>query len=220
MADTVDTTGTVTQPINADSTSATQTHTVTPTVTVEEIYKSFKTKEDFDSHAKGAKLDGEKDILKIVGLKPEEKDMLKKYKEAYDASLSDGEKATAEFKKLQTDYQKISAEIGEKDVTIQVLCKISGKTVDEISKAVKMAKAITDDDTPLDKAIDEVMAMINPAKPDKQDDANKDGKDDKTANHSDLPKGVTLNQPDTNKPEPKEKDPTSLTEALMQKFKK
>lgn len=127
-------------------------------------FKSFATQKDYDDEI--AKLRGslehkvESSILKTLGLKPEEKDKLAKFKEAYEASLTKEEKQQQELAKL-TELQQANA---EKDAIITALTKLSGKTSDDVMKLVKMAKGLVSEDVTIEQAIDEVMELSNNAK--------------------------------------------------------
>ena len=72
-----------------------------------EPYKSFSSKEAFDKHSacilNSAKNKAEKELLALLGLKPDEKDKLAKFKEAYDSTLSESEK---QAKKLEEKLRK------------------------------------------------------------------------------------------------------------------
>ena len=130
----------------------------------EQPFKSFATQKDYDDEI--AKLRGsleykvESNILKTLGLKPEEKDKLEKFKQAYEASLTKEEKQQQELAKL-AELQQANA---EKDAIISALTKLSGKTSDDVIKLVKMAKGLVSDEVTIDQAIDEVMELSNSAK--------------------------------------------------------
>lgn len=125
----------------------------------EQPFKSFATQKDYDDEI--AKLRGsieykiESSILKSLGLKPEEKDKLAKFKEAYDASLSKEEKQQQELAKLAELQQSVA----EKDAIISALTKLSGKTSDDVIKLVKMAKGLVSEEVTIDQAIDEVLEI-------------------------------------------------------------
>lgn len=127
----------------------------------EQPFKSFATQKDYDDEM--AKLRGsieykiESNILKALGLKPEEKDKLAKFKEAYDASLTKEEKQQQELAKL-TELQQ---SVAEKDATILALTKLSGKTSEDVTKLVKMARGLVSDEVTIEQAIDEVMELSN-----------------------------------------------------------
>lgn len=127
----------------------------------EQLFKSFATQKDYDDEM--AKLRGsieykvESNILKALGLKPEEKDKLAKFKEAYEASLTKEEKQQQELAKLAELQQSVA----EKDAIISALTKLSGKTSDDVIKLVKMAKGLVSEDVTIDQAIDEVMELSN-----------------------------------------------------------
>lgn len=127
----------------------------------EQPFKAFATQKDYDDEM--AKLRGsieykiESNILKALGLKPEEKDKLAKFKEAYDASLTKEEKQQQELAKL-TELQQ---SVAEKDATILALTKLSGKTSEDVTKLVRMARGLVSEDVTIEQAIDEVMELSN-----------------------------------------------------------
>ena len=84
-----------------------------------EPYKTFTSKEDFDRHSAGilnsAKNKAEKELLAMLGLKPDEKDKLAKFKEAYDATLSESEKQAKNLENLK------AGTLGDPSETITLL---------------------------------------------------------------------------------------------------
>ncbi len=129
-----------------------------------EPFKVFATKEDFDKHSMGvinsAKQKAEKEIMQALGLNPNEKDKLSKFKELYENSLTEAEKKEMELKNLQESNNNYSVQVQEKDAVITALCKVTGKSVDDVSKYVKMAKGLVSADVTMDMALEEVMKMI------------------------------------------------------------
>lgn len=144
----------------------------TPTPTTNggnENYKVFKTKEDFDNHSAGilnnAKHKAEKEILELLGLKPEEKEKLSKFKEAYDNTLSDAEKKAEELTNLNNEVGKLKSDLVEKDAIISALSKLTNKSVTDVEKLVKMAKGLVDENTTMDEALSEVFSLTKVEKP-------------------------------------------------------
>ena len=127
-------------------------------------FKVFASQEDFDNEV--AKIRGvyehkaEASILKQLGLKPEDKDKLTKFKEAYEASLTEKEKQDEKLRQLD----ELERAVAEKDAIITALAKLSGKTIDDVLKYVKMAKGLVSDEVTIEQALDEVMDFTK-AKP-------------------------------------------------------
>lgn len=124
-----------------------------------EPFKTFVSQQDYDNEI--AKIRGvyehkaEANILKSLGLKPEDKDKLAKFKEAYEASLTKEEKQEEALKQLHD----LQASISEKDAIITALTKLSGKTSEDVIKFVKMAKGLVSEETSIEQALDEVMEL-------------------------------------------------------------
>lgn len=149
---------------------------------VEKPYKSFATQEEFDNHSKGilanAKSKAEKELLAMLGLKPDEKDKLAKFKEAYDSTLSESEKQTKNIEELTSRVSSLERELKEKEATIVALSKMSNKSSDDVSKLVKMARGLVDDETTIEQAMEQVLEFT------------------KQGESKSLPKGKPLNEPD------------------------
>ena len=132
-------------------------------------YKTFATQEEFDRHSAGilnsAQKKAEKELLSLLGLKPDEKDKLQKFKEAYDATLSESEKKAKELEALTADNGKQKARIAELEATISALTKATGKKADDVSKIVKMAKGLVDENTTMEQALEQVFAMSTSKEP-------------------------------------------------------
>lgn len=168
---------------------------VTTPVTQKEVenkpYKTFATQEDFDKHSAGilnnAKNKAEKEILAMLGLKPDEKDKLTKFKEAYDATLSESEKQAKSLEVLKGENETLKASIQEKDALIAALTKVSGKSVEDVGKYVRMAKGLVDENTTIEQALEQVFAF---AKVEPKQNV--------------VPKGQPLNEPN---PAPKDDNP-------------
>ena len=133
---------------------------------VKQVFKSFATQEDYDNEI--AKIRGsyehkaEMDLLKKLGIKPEEKDeKLKAFKTAYEASLTKEQKQEQELAQLQ----ELKEQIAEKDAIIVALTKLSGKTSEDVIKYVKMAKGLVSDEMGIEQALNEVMEFAKPKKP-------------------------------------------------------
>lgn len=132
-------------------------------------YKTFATQEEFDRHSAGilnsAQKKAEKELLSLLGLKPDEKDKLQKFKEAYDATLSDSEKKAKELEALTTETEGLKARNAELEATISALTKATGKKADDVSKIVKMAKGLVDENTTMEQALEQVFAMSTSKEP-------------------------------------------------------
>lgn len=139
------------------------------TPTLDEVYKTFKTKEEFDNHSAGilnsAKAKAEKELLAMLGLKPDEKDKLQKFKESYEASLTEAEKQAKNLEESKEEISRLKNEVAEKDAIISALGKLSGKSTDDVMKYVKMAKGLVDDETTIDQAIEQVFSMTKKDEP-------------------------------------------------------
>lgn len=134
-----------------------------------EPYKTFISKEDFDKHSAGilnsAKNKAEKELLAMLGLKPDEKDKLAKFKEAYDATLSESEKQAKNLENLTSEVDSLKSQIAEKDAIIATLSKLTGKTSADVSKYVKMAKGLVDENTTIDQALEQVLSFMKVEEP-------------------------------------------------------
>ena len=129
-----------------------------------EPYKTFTSKEDFDRHSAGilnsAKNKAEKELLAMLGLKPDEKDKLAKFKEAYDATLSESEKQAKNLENLNEEVKSLRSQIAEKDAIISALSKLTGKNSSDVDKYVRMAKGLVDENTSIDQALEQVLDFL------------------------------------------------------------
>lgn len=132
-------------------------------------YKTFATQEEFDRHSAGilnsAQKKAEKELLSLLGLKPDEKDKLQKFKEAYDATLSESEKKAKELEALTSETAGLKARNAELEATISALTKATGKKAEDVSKIVKMAKGLVDENTTIEQALEQVFAMSTSKEP-------------------------------------------------------
>lgn len=132
-------------------------------------YKTFATQEEFDRHSAGilnsAQKKAEKELLSLLGLKPDEKDKLQKFKEAYDATLSESEKKAKELEALTTETAGLKARNAELEATISALTKATGKKAEDVAKIVKMAKGLVDENTTMEQALEQVFAMSTSKEP-------------------------------------------------------
>ena len=124
-------------------------------------FKVFSTQEEFNNHSAGimrnAQQKAEKEILHMLGLNPNEKDKLAKFKELYESSLTDAEKNAKKMEELSNDVTSLNAQVKEKDAIITALCKVSGKGIDDVSKLVRMAKGLVSEDMTIEQALEEVL---------------------------------------------------------------
>ena len=167
----------------------TDTPSVEPKVeTKTEPYKSFTTKEEFDKHSVGilnsAKNKAEKELLALLGLKPDEKDKLSKFKEAYDNTLSEAEKQAQTLENLTNEVSMLKSQLAEKDAIISALSKLTGKDSTDVDKYVKMAKGLVDENTNIDQALQQVLDFMKVDSKETQ-----------------IPKGKPLNEPNRVKEE-------------------
>lgn len=152
--------------------------------------KTFTQKNLDDAMAKArgtAERETRRKLLAQLGLKDDEEDKLLRFKEAYEASLSDEEKKNQVMEELQADNLKLTQDLEEKDYVIKALVALSGKNEDDVEKIVKMAKGLKTEDNTIEDAIKEVMSMINiekPAEPTVNSEVNPD-----------MPKGQPIQQP-------------------------
>ena len=137
--------------------------------TKNEPYKVFTSKEEFDKHSAGilnsAKNKAEKELLALLGLKPDEKDKLAKFKEAYDSTLSEAEKQAKNLENLTNEVNLLKNEIAEKDAVIVALSKLTGKKSDDVNKYVRMAKGLVDEDTTIEQALEQVLSFMKVEEP-------------------------------------------------------
>ena len=148
-----------------------------------EPYKTFTSKEDFDRHSAGilnsAKNKAEKELLAMLGLKPDEKDKLAKFKEAYDATLSECEKQAKNLENLNEEVKSLKSQIAEKDAIISALSKLTGKNSSDVDKYVRMAKGLVDENTSIDQALEQVLDFL------------------KVPEQKPIPSGKPLNEPNS-----------------------
>ena len=134
-----------------------------------EPYKIFSSKEDFDRHSAGilnsAKNKAEKELLALLGLKPDEKDKLAKFKEAYDNTLSESEKQAKNLENLNEEVKSLKSQIAEKDAVISALSKLTGKNSSDVDKYVRMAKGLVDENTNIDQALEQVLDFMKVQEP-------------------------------------------------------
>lgn len=152
-------------------------------------YKIFSTQEEFDRHSAGilnsAQKRAEKELLALLGLKPDEKDKLAKFKEAYDSTLSESEKKEAELKSLAEELSVYKKKDAEKDAVIAAVTRATGRKTDDIMSYVKMAKGLVDENTDMEQAIEKVFSMLKP----------------ETAAHTEPTKGTPPANPSPETPE-------------------
>ena len=148
-----------------------------------EPYKIFTSKEDFDRHSAGilnsAKNKAEKELLAMLGLKLDEKDKLAKFKEAYDATLSESEKQAKNLENLNEEVKSLKSQIAEKDAIISALSKLTGKNSSDVDKYVRMAKGLVDENTSIDQALEQVLDFL------------------KVPEQKPIPSGKPLNEPNS-----------------------
>ena len=128
-------------------------------------FKTFATQEEFDRHSAGilnsAQKKAEKELLALLGLKPDEKDKLAKFKEAYDATLSESEKKAKELESLKNEETSLKSAIAEKDAIIAAITKSTGKKSEDVLKFVRMAKGLVDENTTMEQALEQVFSLAS-----------------------------------------------------------
>lgn len=129
-------------------------------------YRTFATQADFDRHSAGilnsAKNKAEKELLAMLGLKPDEKDKLAKFKEAYDNTLSESEKQAKSLENLNSEVNLLKSQIAEKDAIISALSQMTGKSSADVDKYVRMAKGLVDENTNIEQALAQVLSFAKP----------------------------------------------------------
>lgn len=153
------------------------------TVTNNTPYRTFATQADFDRHSAGilnsAKNKAEKELLAMLGLKPDEKDKLAKFKEAYDNTLSESEKQARSLENLTSEVNLLKSQIAEKDAIISALSQMTGKNSTDVDKFVRMAKGLVDENTNIEQALAQVLSFT------------------KVEEKKTIPTGKPLNEPST-----------------------
>lgn len=126
---------------------------------VEKMEGKF-TQEDLDNisaKARGtAERETKKKLLAELGLRADEEEKLIKFKEAYEASLSEDDRKATELSDLKTDNLRLSQDLEEKDYTLKALFELTGKKEDDVAKIVKMAKGLKTDENTIEDAIKEM----------------------------------------------------------------
>lgn len=124
------------------------------------------TQEDLDNFAAKARGTSEREtkkkLLAELGLRADEEDKLIKFKEAYEASLTEDDKRATELNDLKTHNLKLSQDLEEKDYIVKALFELTGKKEEDVAKIVKMAKGLKTDENTIEDAIKEVISMVNP----------------------------------------------------------
>jgi chromosome segregation ATPase len=132
-------------------------------------FKIFETQADFDKHSAGilnsAKNKAEKEILAMLGLKPDEKDKLANFKEAYDKTLTESEKQAKSLEELKNQVKDLQEQLSSKDAIIAALSHFSGKKMEDVDKVVKMAKGLVDENTTIQDALEQVFALTKNKEP-------------------------------------------------------
>ena len=169
-------------------------------------YKTFASQQDFDNEAArirgAAERKATEAVLKALGLNPGDESKIAEIKKAWDNSLTEAEKQTAELAALRETVARETARNEEKDYTIAALAKISGKTTEEVNKLVLMARGLKTADNTIEQCLDEVLSLTRP---------------NETPPTPTVPVGQTLPQPDAGKT-PAEQQPKNLREAMRQQF--
>ena len=96
----------------------------------------------------------------MLGLKPDEKDKLAKFKEAYDNTLSESEKQAQTLENLTNEVSVLKSQLAEKDAVILALSKLTGKNSTDVDKYVRMAKGLVDENTTIESALEQVLGFM------------------------------------------------------------
>jgi hypothetical protein len=119
------------------------------------------TQEDFDrlmaKTRRATEAETKKQFLAALGLKPEDEAKLEGIKKAYDATLSDAEKANEELALAKKEASELKGLLEEKEYIIMALQETTGKKAADVEKVVRMAKGLKDDSTPIEQAIKQVI---------------------------------------------------------------
>lgn len=138
--------------------------TSTQVETKKEETKTYS-EDEVNSQMKKTRLASEreakKQLLAKLGLTLEDEDKLDAFKKAYNDSLTEEEKKTAEMQKLQDDNIELLQDLEEKEYTIKALIQLTGKNENDVEKIVKMARGLKTEENTIDDAIGEVISMIN-----------------------------------------------------------
>ena len=154
-------------------------------------FRSFATEKEFDDLCGGIKGNAEKaaekKLLAQLGLKQGEADKLELFKTAYESNLSNEEKKSIEIDGLMNDKNSLKSQLEENEYMISALSQLSGKTIEDVDKIVKMAKGLKDDNTDINTAITTVISLLGTKEPAQS-----------------VPKGTALKQPDNTIKKPPE----------------
>jgi hypothetical protein len=123
------------------------------------------------------------------------------------------EKFNDDFENLKLSYASLEKSSRNKDYEIAVLRILAGnvqseaETGTDVQMIIKMSSGLVDDNTTPEQAVQKVIEMVT-----------KISCADAEPKEKNVPVGITLLQPDN--PEPGEKEPANLSEALLQNYKK
>jgi len=154
------------------------------------LFRSFATQEDYDKEAArirhNSEREAKKELLKALGLKPDEESRLTDIKKTWEQSLSDAEKASLELEQLRGELAALRAQLEEKDYTIAAMSSVAGAQFGEMDTIVRMAKGLKSDTVTIQDAVNTVVALIRPAQQKESAEPPKPG----------MPVGPSLMQPE------------------------
>ena len=157
------------------------------------VFKQFKTQQEYDNEAanirRASEREAKKELLKSLGLNPNEEEKLAEYKKAYEDSLTTQEWTEKELERLQLDNDSLLRTIEDKDYYIAVLSAMSGIDTTKIEMIVRMARGLKDENTTIEDAIQAVMQMTNIVGGQEQTPS--------TGQKVGMPHGINLIQPET-----------------------
>lgn len=151
-------------------------------------FKTYTSQKEFDDEAArirhNAERNAEKEILKSLGLNPEDKAKLNEFKKAYEQTLTEQEKTKLTVNSQEKQIANLTAELQEQKMLVQALCKAGNQNIDDVQKVVKMAKGLLlgDNNISIEQAIEDVMLLVKPQK---------------QATTTTLPVGEPISQPNT-----------------------
>lgn len=187
-------------PTGGDDVATPATDTVVEVT--QQPFKAYSTVDEWNAEAAKIRKAAERKVFEKMGIKGEED--IAKMRQAYDASLTQEERISKEMQELRAANEFTARERDELNYTVAALAKFAGKSPEDVSKIVKMAKGLVGEDMTIQQAIDEVFSMYSNTNAQKAAPA--------------TPKGIELQQPDEKvdfEKNPFKEDSYNLTEQMM-----
>lgn len=139
--------------------------------TVEDIFKSFKTQEEFNNHSASIKgnatKQAQKQLANALGINLDnikDEQFLKTLGETYKNSLTEQEQKDLKFQDLENSYNKSKSELTETTNLLATVVKMNNINLDDLKINMKMASALVDENTSFEQALEIVnqkMATTN-----------------------------------------------------------